>query len=59
MLPRLLSRTTVAVAESRMGAGVGPEEEWTEGIEGGLEAVLGRERSSSSWARRAVSCSTR
>ena len=58
MLPRLLSRTTVTDDGSRtltVGAGVEP----VEGIEGGLDAVLGRERSSSAWARRAVSCSTR
>ena len=58
MLPRLLSRTTITDDGSRtlmVGAGVEP----VEGIEGGLDAVLGRERSSSAWARRAVSCSTR
>ena len=57
MLPRLLSLTAAMAAADTGPTGAGVAGYM--GIEGGVDAVPGRERCSSSSARRAVSSSTR
>ena len=57
MLPRLLSLTAAIAAADTGPTGAGVAGYM--GIEGGVDAVPGRERCSSSSARRAVSSSTR